>query len=194
MPDSQRRDGNKGRVRKHEHDPGAAEPGSDRTGGGHEAPSIEITFTEEQAYAVKRAVDLANRLKLGQFEELWGYFESELFKRLKGVDEYCANRERARHLLITLKFLFGFPVEHGANGSYGVGSPELTKEDNRLYEVYKVLAKALHEIRKDPKDQHAMWCVDNDDPYLLNFSGDRKIPCAVRWNGQVRFLHIKDLH
>ncbi len=191
MPDTQRHDGKPSRVRKPKRSTGPGEPSSNRPHGSPEAPSITITFTEEQAYAVKRAVDLANRLKLGQLKEVWGYFEPELYKRL-GTDKYCENRDQAEKLFLTLKGLLGFPEDHGLYGSYGVGSPELTKEDNRLYEVYKVLAKALHEIRKDPKDQHAMWCVDNDDPYLLNFSGDKKIPCEVRWNGKVRFLHMKE--
>jgi hypothetical protein len=191
MPNVQRQQRKSRSVRNAASRTGPGEPSSDRTHGSPEAPSITITFTEEQAYAVKRAVDLANRLKLGQLKEVWGYFEPELYKRL-GTDKYCENRDRAEKLFLLLKGLLGFPEDHGLYGSYGVGSPELTKEDNRLYEVYKVLAKALHEIRKDPKDQHAMWCVDNDDPYLLNFSGDRKIPCEVRWNGQVRFLHIRE--
>ena len=70
----------------------------------------------------------------------------------------------------------GNPVAIVTGASYGVGSKELTKNDNRLYEIYKVLDRALWEAdgRKNPG-----LSVNSDDPYLLRYSGDAKIPYKV---------------
>jgi hypothetical protein len=62
------------------------------------------------------------------------------------------------------------------NASYGVGSPQLTKDDQRLYEIYKVLDHALWLCQKEPRPT---FVVSADDPYLLRFSGDAKIPFEV---------------
>jgi hypothetical protein len=154
--------------------------------------SIQITLTREQATVVRDAVDLYNRLKLGQLTELWRFFEHELHKRYKNdTDGYCAARDRAEQLLLELKAELRFPANHGAHGSYGVGSPELTKDDNRAYEIYKVLDHALWKLWHVPGNKDTMWCVSSDNPYLLNFSKDEPIPCVVQRDAETAdFLKI----
>ena len=138
--------------------------------------TITVTFTEEQARCVRDAVDLLDRLKLGQTEEVWRSYEREAHKRYPNSKEYCEAREKAEQLLFELKMLL-FPSDYGRNASHGVGHPSLTKYDNRLYEIYKVFDHALWKCRNPNKDDD--FCTSAGDPYLLNFSGDKRIPFKI---------------
>lgn len=72
-----------------------------------------------------------------------------------------------------------FPELSPGYCSHGVGSKALTQDDNRAYEIYKVVAHALWKARGGAGG----WSVDSDDPYLLNYSGDAKIPFEVKGEG-----------
>lgn len=136
---------------------------------------------------VRDAVNLLMRLKLGQLEEIWQVFSRSPSPLPEG-DERWKRREQIEDLCYQLKMALGFPMEHGRHGSYGVGSSALTPNDNRLYEMYKVLDHALWRLGNESNPDDS-FCVCAGDPYLLNFSGDKKIPVTIRKNKKTIKLH-----
>ena len=128
--------------------------------------TITITLSETQARILRDAIDLMHRLRLGQIDEL-RYCWPERVK--------AERMEEMQQRLSVLK-CFVFPELHGQGHSHGVGSPQLTQDDQRMYEIYKVLDHALWLSRPD-RPPHV---VSGDDPYLLRYSGDPKIPFEVK--------------
>lgn len=127
---------------------------------------ITITLTPAQAAVVRKAVDLYHRLRLGQLGELANVWTD-------GWKNDWSKLEIVRNLCEVIK-LTVFP-ELSPNSSYGVGCPELTVNDQRLYEIYKVLDHALWLSTPE----RLPYTTSGDDPYLLRFSGDAVIPYTV---------------
>lgn len=150
--------------------------------------TVTLELTIQQAVAVRDALDLNLRLRLGQIEEVWSAFEDRTDIQLDS-DTYRKRRELVEDLCYKLKDALGFPVEFGRHGSYGVGSPKLSKQDNRMYEIYKVVDHAIWWLGSSDNDPHAACRVSSDTPYILNYSGDKKIPATVRKNGKIKKLH-----
>jgi hypothetical protein len=131
--------------------------------------TITITLSETQARILRDAIDLLHRLRLGQTDEIVHVWEDRWIR-----DKKWSQRDAVRALCESIKSI-AFP-ELNQNASYGVGSPQLTQDDQRMYEIYKVLDHALWLSRPD-RPPHV---VSGDDPYLLRYSGDPKIPLEVK--------------
>lgn len=138
--------------------------------------TITITLTVPQARVVRSAVDLLFRLRLGQVRELVQVWQDRYAKQ--PGDARWAMRDRVQDIADELRSVV-YP-ELQPNASYGVGSPTLTENDNRAYELYKVIDHALW--RTLPESTRPSWCTSADDPYLLHYSGDAKIPFTVTWD------------
>ena len=138
-------------------------------------PTITVTLTPEQARVVRDAVDLVERLYLGQLDELLHFYRDHLHRpgEVTGF-----RRLRIKELLETVKLEVFPELDGGPGHSYGVGSPQLPKDAKRLYEIYKVLDHALWLTH--PEKDRQQWCRAADDPYMLNYSGDAKIPFEVK--------------
>jgi len=122
-------------------------------------------------------MDLLFRLKLGQVDTIWDSYQERAHKQLPDIHDWCTARDKAEGILQQLKdVLFpGMP----RNASYGVGSKELSIYDQRCYEIYKVVDHVAFKLHNPQPDKNLTWLVSNDDPHMLNFSGDKKIPFTI---------------
>lgn len=92
-----------------------------------------LTMSREQAHEVLDAVELLMRLKINQPENIpravlnWG--------EGLGIDEWCKRRDDAEdYLRVAFKVLF--PT---------LADVKKDKQWNRLYDLYQVLRKAIHD-------------------------------------------------
>lgn len=130
---------------------------------------ITLTLTTDQARILRNAIDLLHRLRLGQVEEIVSVWEDRLIHE----DANC--RHTIASLCAAIKANV-FPRFH-PHESYGICSPELTKDDQRMYEIYKILDHAVW--LSTPPESRLKHVVSGDDPYALMYSGDPKIPFTV---------------
>jgi len=133
--------------------------------------AITITLSVAQARILRNAIDLLHRLRLGQVDELRTVW-TDRFIAKANVNTWDDQNAIVKLCNIIKSIVY---PELPDNASYGVGSPELTVDDQRMYEIYKVLAHALW--LSNPG--RVPYTVDGDDPYLLRYSGDPKIPFTV---------------
>ena len=142
--------------------------------------TLTLTLTADQAWVVAEACDLYHRLWMGQYWHLWDMVgEPAIAHELKrGVElplgEACHRGEQFRALTFQLAQVIH--PDWVAGHSYGVGGP-LPKEAQRAYEIFKVVTYARFQLIQDTSTPAYLL---NRDPYLLNFSGDPKIPFEVR--------------
>lgn len=108
-------------------------------------PTLSLTLTIEQAAAMSRQQDLAARihmLQLGGIEQLARMGE------LKHRSGRMLNDDECTSLNVWLRMLsgvFGFP----SNASFGIGSPYVSEDAHRGYEIKKVVDKAIA-MHRDP--------------------------------------------
>lgn len=134
---------------------------------------VTITLTEEQLRCVRDAMDMLFRLKLGQIDAVQDALLDRIHRTRVDINDFCRTRDMVKqHLMEVEKILF-------PDGQYGVGSSNLTKYDNRCYEIYKVCDHALWKTRSESDQKATSWSVCADSPYMLNYSGDPKIPFIV---------------
>lgn len=106
--------------------------------------TVRLEMTTEQATAVTAALDLANRIALGQIGEIAVLAQTgQLFAR----DDHAPGGSRAptsdeiediRIKCIEIARILGH-----RGGSFGVGSSGITVEARRGYEVMKAIQKAV---------------------------------------------------
>lgn len=132
---------------------------------------VTLEMTVEQAAAIAHMLDLATRIHLCQFSEIeWlsrlGYIKHRLGHNLN-QDDWGHIEVYADHM----KSVFGFP----SNASFGIGSPHVSKDAHRGYEVKKVLEKALAEHRDpNPKGLRGV----NYDGLVVRYTDD-PVPVAA---------------
>jgi hypothetical protein len=128
--------------------------------------TITLTMTTEQAYALTRMLDLATRIHLCQFGEIEHMARMGEIKHRDGRSLSQLELDGIEIEIKELKEEFGFP----ANASFGIGSPHVSKDAHRGYEVKKVVEKALAEYREpNPKgirgvNYDGLICRYTDDP------------------------------
>lgn len=129
---------------------------------------VEVTLkmSTDQAAALSRMLDLATRIHLCQFDEIEYLARMGEIKHRLGHKLAPDDWEHVEIYARKMKEVFGFQ----SNASFGVGSPHVSKDAHRGYEVKKVLDKALAEHRDpDPKgfkgvDYDGLTCRYTDDP------------------------------
>jgi hypothetical protein len=105
----------------------------------------------DQAKAVADLLDLANRIHMGQLEEISSLANQRMLSGRDAVSDRGVplgrdEVDRLETILLSAKAVLGHP----ANGSFGVGARGVSDDAKRGYEVSKVLKKALHDhLRPD---------------------------------------------
>lgn len=108
------------------------------------ADHVLVAMTLEQARAALQALDLFNRLGLGQIEELAQLVNTGMvpvFKKPQQPRE-TASMEVADEVYVKMKLIksmLGYP----SGGSLGVGHPHVAVDAMRAYELQKVIAQAI---------------------------------------------------
>jgi hypothetical protein len=127
---------------------------------------VILEMTPEQALSVIKGLDLAVRIGIGQIEEIAQKARDGILKARNGTEagempstEQCENIEA---LLKEIKAILGHPL----NGSYGIGSPSVSLETKRQYEVEKALQKVMAE--KQHPGRSTVW----HDGNLVRYTGD----------------------
>lgn len=111
-----------------------------------------LTMSAEQCHAVCEAVEFLMRLRMAQADEIprhvleWGEGLS--------CDEWCRRRDEAE------------PILHEA---FRILFPSWTeaKRDNRLYDLYQVTRKAIHDAEypeSDGVDSYPFLCTASEAP------------------------------
>ena len=111
-----------------------------------------LTMSADQCHAVHEAVEFLMRLRMAQVDEIprhvleWGNGLS--------VDEWCRRRDEAEPLL---------------QAGFRVLFPSYTeaKRDNRLYDLYQVIRKAIHDAEhpeSDGVDSYPFMCTSGEAP------------------------------
>lgn len=111
---------------------------------------VVVKMSTEQAKVICDALDLYNRITLGQFEELESLIRHCLIckagnlndaedKQYPNFDEMDEIREK----IFEIKHIMGFPQY----GSFGIGNPKLHSSNARSYEMMKTIQKVLAEHR-----------------------------------------------
>jgi len=120
-----------------------------------------ITLNGENAYSdlmlLKKILDFYARIGIGQFEEI-GY-ECVINLNSTKLNTVIDGTVSPNDDIATFKNLLGHPM----NGSYGIGSPDVSDDAKRAWEIYKVLARAGWEYRRAFKpDEYMDYTVDKD--------------------------------
>lgn len=127
--------------------------------------NVTIAMTTDQAAAVSRMLDLATRMHLCQFREIQHLARmGELMHRdgRRLTSEECCQLDYA---LASVCAVFGFQT----NASFGIGSPHVSKDAHRGYEVKKVIEKALAEWHEpNPKGIRGV----NYDGLIVRYTDD----------------------
>ena len=110
-----------------------------------------LTMSADQCHAVCEAVEFLMRLRMAQVNEIpmhvleWGGGLS--------CDEWCRRRDEAEPLLqAAFRILFPSYTE--------------AKRDNRLYDLYQVTRKAIHDAEHPETtgvDSYPLMCTDGED-------------------------------
>lgn len=102
-------------------------------------PTLSLTLTIEQAAAMSRQLDLANRIHLCQFREI------EMIARMGGLKHHTGRPltmdecDDLDDLLPKICNIFGF----ASNASFGIGSHHVSGDAHRGYEIKKVVDRVL---------------------------------------------------
>jgi hypothetical protein len=107
--------------------------------------TLALTLTIDQAAALSRQLDLAMRIHLIQFRELEHIARMGELKHRSGR---ALTMDECSQLDVWLKLasgIFGFE----SNSSFGIGSPHVSDDAHRGYEIMKVVQKALA-THRDP--------------------------------------------
>lgn len=100
----------------------------------------------DQAKAVSDLLDLANRIHMGQLEEISSLANQRMLSGRdaatdRGIALSHEEVDRLEEILVSAKAVLGHP----SNGSFGVGARGVSDDAKRGYEVSKVIKKALHD-------------------------------------------------
>lgn len=131
---------------------------------------IRLDVTVDQARAMARGFDLVTRIGLGQLEEIAHLFTDGTIKPTEAVPvepiaNFLAVQEQLQNALSDAKRALGHPD----NGSFGVGSPRVAPDIHRVYEVMKVLDKALFDLRPDAS---TAFKGPNSDGLIVRYTTD----------------------
>jgi hypothetical protein len=111
--------------------------------------TLQITLTIDQAAAMTRMLDLATRIHMAQFGEIEQLARFGSIKRRDGLEASPDDRDTLGDALRVITGLFGFS---GLGHSHGIGSPHVSTDAHRAYELKKVVEKALA-MHRDPNPQ-----------------------------------------
>jgi hypothetical protein len=128
---------------------------------------IELTLkiTTDQAVAISRMLDLATRIHLCQFCEIEYLARTGEIKHVSGRKLKSDEWDQVQDAGLRMKQVFGF----GFGASFGVGSPHVSDDAHRGYEVKKVLDKALAEFHEpNPKGMRGV----NYDGLIVRYTDD----------------------
>lgn len=127
--------------------------------------TVTLTMTTDQAYALTRMLDLAARIHMCQFGEIEYLARFGGIKHRDGRELTRLEQEGLETDIRELSSTFGFTP----NASFGIGSPHVSKDAHRGYEVKKVLEKALAEWREpNPKGLRGV----NYDGLIVRYTTD----------------------
>lgn len=110
-----------------------------------EKACVTLKMTVDQAAAVTRMLDLATRIHLRQFRQIEFMARMWELRHRDGRELNQDEVERLDELMVAASGVFGFTP----NASFGIGSPYVSKDAHRGWEIKKVIDKALAEHR-DP--------------------------------------------
>jgi len=102
-------------------------------------PTLSLTLTIEQAAALSRQQDLAARISMCQFGEIEQLARTGEMKHRSGR---AINEDECVSLNVWLRMvagIFGF----APNASFSIGSPHVSEDAHRGWEIRKVIDKAL---------------------------------------------------
>ena len=130
----------------------------------------------DQAKAVADLLDLANRIHMGQLEEISSLANQRLLlgrvdSSDEGVPLGAVDVDRIEELMFSAKSVLGHP----RGGSFGIGARGLSMDAKRGYEVSKVLKKALHDHLR-PEVRHT---VDSTGLSVRYVPGDPPVARVV---------------
>lgn len=110
--------------------------------------TVTLTMTTDQAYALTRMLDLATRIHMCQFGEIEYLARTGEIKHKDGIQLSYNDIYFLEDRITKVADIFGFT----SSSSFGIGSPHVSKDAHRGYEVKKVLEKALAEWQEpNPK-------------------------------------------
>jgi hypothetical protein len=129
-------------------------------------PKVHLQMTLAQAEAFSRAADLFTRLGLGQFEELGRLADTGEFKTYEGEPATAKQARSFREFAMGLKSIMG----HHDRGSFGLGSAHVSLDAHRVYELMKVVDRALA-FHRNPSPKAARSDVRYDG-LILRYTND----------------------
>jgi|GEM_PF-1979872 len=106
---------------------------------------VTLKMNVEQAHAIVSLLDLAVRINMCQFGEFEQWARMGIIKHRDGRELNYDELETLEGTLRYVSSIFGFP----SNANFGIGSPHVSKDAHRGYEIKKVLDKALA-VHRDP--------------------------------------------
>ena len=128
--------------------------------------NVTLTMTADQAAAVSRMLNLATRIHLCQFCEIEHMARMGEIKHVSGRKLKSDEWDQVQDAGLRMTQVFGF----GFGASFSIGSPHVSKDAHRGYEVKKVIEKALAEWH-EPNPQgirgvnyDGLICRYTDDP------------------------------
>lgn len=141
--------------------------------------TVCIEVDENQASAILEALDVYTRLCIGQIEVVGGMIRDETIPKHR-MPSSNSERQVADHDALSeidyhlnqAKRILGYP----ANGSHGVGHPDVAMSGHRAYEVSKVLAKCLAEYRNPAPDFRGV----NYDGLLVRYTRDKAPVASIK--------------
>lgn len=110
---------------------------------------VRVEMTLDQADAMTQELDLANRISLGQIDEIAGLARMDrLFARDEREPEGY-RRLTAAEIDIVENHCFAIMrlLGHSRSSSFGIGSKGLTTATKRGYEIAKVVGKVVADTR-----------------------------------------------
>jgi hypothetical protein len=133
---------------------------------------IQLNLTLDQAKAVSQALELLNRVGMGQINYLNELVDSGVIPANSNITVSNEIRASIKANFKSIKSLLGFPE----GGSYGIGNRNVPMVANHAYEVYKVLAKAIH-----IKSGNKSFNTTDSDGLILRYTNE-EAPTAIVLN------------
>ena len=139
--------------------------------------TVKLDMSVEQAKVICDALDLYNRITLGQFEEL----ESIIRHRLICKASFDPNEEKIypnfdemdeiKEHIHAIKRIMGFHP----HSSFGIGNDKVHISNSRSYEMLKTIQKVLAEDRNPNPDFRT---VDYDG-VIVRYTNDELPICSI---------------
>jgi hypothetical protein len=135
--------------------------------------TVSLEMNVEQAQVICSALDLYNRISLGQFEELESLIRHRLISKFGSEKTYpdFEEMDKIRNHIYDIKRIMGFHP----HGSYGIGNPNVHISNSRSYEMLKTIQKVLAEDRNPNPDFRT---VDYDG-VLVRYTQDQLPTCVI---------------